>query len=145
MSNRRDFDHIGNFSFKVEIEGVTVGSFLEVGVLESITEVMESTDGDSFQLPIHKTPGRTNYTNIILKRGFTNNDELWKWRKRVVDGVIERKSMSIIICDEAANEIMRYNAFEAWPCRWKSSALSAMGKEPIIEEIEVVVEKIERG
>jgi phage tail-like protein len=133
----------GKFLFRVEIEGIAQGQFLEVSGLESSTDVVLSADGNSALL--RKTPGRTGYSNIILKRGFANTNELWNWRKKVVDGEIDRRRMSIIICDEADNEIMRYNALETWPCRWKSSALCATGKETIIEEIEVVVEKIERG
>jgi phage tail-like protein len=143
MPNRRVFDHIANCKFKVEIEGVTQGAFMEVDGLESTTEVEEFADGDD--LIVRKRPGRTNYSNIILKRGFTSNDELWQWRKMVIDGRIERKSGSIIICGDDGSEIMRYNIFEAWPCRWRNSMLHAMGNSTITEEVELVVEKIEMG
>jgi phage tail-like protein len=143
MPNRRAFDHIGNYNFKVEIEGVTVGAFMEVSGLESTTEVLETGDGDD--LNVRKRPGRTSYTNIVLRRGFTNTDELWKWRQQVVNGQVERKSGSIVLCDDTGGEIMRYNFFEAWPCRWKSSMLSARERGTVFEEIEIVVEKIERG
>ena len=144
MPNRREFDHIANCKFKVEIEGVTQGAFMEVDGLESTTEVEEFVDGDD--LLLRKRPGRTSYSNIILKRGFTwPNDELWQWRKKVVDGKIERKSGSIIICGDNGSVIMRYNFFEAWPCRWRSSMLHGMGNSTITEELELVVEKIEMG
>ena len=89
--NRRSFDHIGNYNFKVEIEGVTQGAFTEVSGLESTTEVIEFQDGDD--LVLRKRPGRTKYANIVLKRGYTNNDELWNWRKAVIDGRVERKAI----------------------------------------------------
>ena len=144
MPNRREFDHIANCKFKVEIEGVTQGAFIEVDGLESTTEVEEFADGDD--LILRKRPGRTNYSNIILKRGFTSpNQELWQWRQRVINGQIERRSGSIIICGDDGSEIMRYNIFEAWPCRWRSSMLHAMGNSTITEEVELVVEKIEIG
>lgn len=143
MSTRREFDHIGNYNFKVEIEGVTVGSFSRVDGLESETEVIRFFDGDSDL--VRKRPGRTKYNNITLHRGFTNNSELWDWRKAVTDGAVERKSGSIIILDESRQEIMRYNFFEAWPCRWKSAMLDASDNGLIIEELEIAVEKIEKG
>ena len=90
MPNRRPFDHIGNYNFKVEINGVTVAAFTEVSGLESVTEVVETSDGDG--LPIRKRPGRTTYSNIVLSRGYINTDELWLWRKAVADGMVERKS-----------------------------------------------------
>ncbi|MCP3887364.1 MAG: phage tail protein [Desulfobulbaceae bacterium] len=143
MPNRREFDHIGNFSFKVEIEGVTAGSFMEVEGLESTTEVACTTDGDD--RIVRKRPAKTTCSNLLLRRGFKNNDELWNWYKVVLDGHIERKSGSIIICGDDASEIMRYNFYEAWPCRWKLSKLSAAENGTLIEEVEVAIEKIERG
>lgn len=139
----RVFDHIGSYNFKVEIEGVTVGAFMEVNGLESVTEVLETNDGND--LNIRKRPGRTTYSNIVLRRGFTNSDELWNWRKIVANGDIERRSGSIILCNDKGDEIMRYNFFEAWPCRWKTSPLNAQNRSVLVEEIEIVVEKIEHG
>jgi len=143
MPNRREFDHMVNHNFKVEIEGVTVASFMEVSGLESVTEVVETSDGDD--LLVRKRPGRTGYSNIVMQRGFTGSDELWKWHKAVTDGRVERKSGSIILCDDTGSEIMRYNFFEGWPCRWKISELSARDRGTLVEEIEIVVEKIERA
>jgi phage tail-like protein len=143
MPNRRDFDHIGNYNFKVEIEGVTVGAFQEVGGLEVITEVIESQDGDD--LTLRKRPGRTHYSNIILKRGYTANEELWAWMRTVINGTVERKAGSIILLADDASEILRYNFFEGWPCRWKGFELDGKGTGVSVEELEIAVEKIERG
>jgi phage tail-like protein len=144
MPNRRDFDHIGNFNFKVEIEGVTVAGFQEVGGLEVTTEVIEYHDGDD--LTLRKRPGATSYSNIILKRGYTATDELWSWMKSVIDGKIERRSLSIVLFgDDAATEVIRYNVFEAWPCRWKGFVLDGKGTGTAIEELEIAIERIERG
>ena len=143
MPNRREFDHIGNFNFKVEIEGIAVGAFKNVEGLDSETEVIEFQDGEDIVL--RKRPGRTKYSNITLKRGFVNTDTLWMWRKAVIDGTVERKPGSVILLDDAAGEIMRYNFFEAWPCKWKGFTLDGKGTDVNIEEIELAVEKVERG
>ena len=85
---------------------------------------------------------REDYHNVRLA---TNSDELWNWVKKVIDGQVERKSGSIVVCDDAGDEIMRYTFYEAWPCRWKTNLLSARHRGTMIEEIEIVTEKIERG
>lgn len=141
--NRRSFDYIGQYNFMVEIEGVTVGAFTSVEGLESITEVIEYLDGDDIIL--RKRPGITRYSNIVLKRGFINTPELWDWRQAVIDGQIERKSGSIIIADDTAAEIMRFNFFEGWPVRYKLGSFEGEGNDVLIEELEIAVEKIERG
>ncbi|HIA03553.1 MAG TPA: phage tail protein [Myxococcales bacterium] len=143
MPNRRPFDHIGAFNFKVEIEGVTQGAFRNVEGLDSETEVVEFQDGDDVML--RKRPGRTKYSNITFKRGYINNTELWDWRKKVVEGTVERKAGSIILCGDDGSEIMRYNFFEAWPSKWKGFSLDGKGADTTVEELELVVEKLERG
>jgi phage tail-like protein len=143
MPNRRAHDHIGNFNFKIEIEGVTQGAFRNVEGLDSETEVVEYQDGDDTIL--RKRPGRTKYSNISLKRGYINSDELWQWRKMVIDGKVERKSGSVILCADDGSEIMRYNFFEAWPSKWKGFSLDGKGTDVNVEEIELAVAKVERG
>ena len=143
MPNRRAFDHIGNFNFKIEIEGVTTGAFRNVEGLDSETEVIEYQDGDD--LILRKRPGRTKYSNITLKRGYINNTELWEWRKAVIEGKVQRKSGSIILCADDGSEIMRYNFFEAWPSKWKGFTLDGKGTDVNVEELELICEKLERG
>ncbi len=143
MPNRRDFDHIGNHNFRVEIEGVTQGAFQEVSGLEAHAEVVEFQDGDD--LILRKRPGHISYSNIVLKRGYTATDELWNWMKTVIDGRIERKSGSVVLAGDDGSEIMRYNFFEAWPCRWKGFTLDGKGTGALVEELELVVEMLERG
>jgi phage tail-like protein len=143
MPNRREFDHIGNYNFKVEIEGVTVAAFQEVGGLEVTTEVVEFQDGDD--ITTRKRPGRTSYSNLVLKRGYIASDELWEWMSKTIDGTVERKSGSVILADDTGSEIIRYNFFEAWPCKWKGFALNGMGTDVAIEELEIAIERFERG
>ena len=139
----RPHDHIGAYNFKVEIEGVTTGAFKAVDGLDSETEVIEYQDGED--LVLRKRPGRTKYSNIVLKRGYVNNDELWKWRKQVIEGKVERKSGSIILLDDAGQEVMRYNFFEAWPCKCKGFSLDGRGSDVNVEEIERAVETMEKA
>ena len=143
MPNRRSHDPIGNYNFRVEIEGVTQGAFKSVDGLDSRTEIIEYQDGDDTTL--RKRPGRTRYSNVILRRGFVNSDEFWKWRKAVVDGKVERKSGSIILLDDSGGEVMRYNFYEGWPCVWKGFELDGQGTDATVEEVQIAVEKIERA
>ena len=143
MPTRRPFDHLGNSKFKIEIDGVTQGAFTAIDGLEATTEVIEFAEGSDTEN--RKRPGRTFYSNILLKRGYTNSDELWNWYKLVIDGKVERKNGSLIICAEDGSELARYNFFEAWPCRWKNFVMDARGRGTLIEELEVVVERMERA
>jgi len=142
--NRREFDHIGQFNFIIELEGLTAGRFKGVDGLDSETEVVEYQDGDD--LILRKRPGRTKYSNVVLKRGYADKsmEELWQWRKSVMDGKVERKSGSVVLQNDHGKEICRYNFFHAWPCKWKGWDLDGKGTDVAVEEIELAVEEIIR-
>jgi phage tail-like protein len=143
MPNRREFDHLVSSKFKVEIEGVTVAAFTSFEGIESETEVIQFDDGDD--LIVRKRPGRTHYANLVLKRGYINTDELWNWYKKVIEGKLERRSGSIISLADDGTEILRYNFFEGWPCKWKGFVFDANKRGTLFEEIEIAVEKVEKG
>lgn len=144
MPNRRPFDHIGAFNFLVEIEGVTTGPVSAVSGLGAHTEVLDFKDGSDMIL--RRRPGRSQCDHLVIQRGYTATHELFDWYAATRDGRVERKSGSVILVgDDASSEIERFNFFEAWPCRWSLLPLDGDGAEVLIEEIELVVERIERG
>jgi phage tail-like protein len=145
MPNRRSFDHLFNGRFAVEIEGITQGAFTACDGLEATVDVVRYADGALDAMLERKRPGRARYANVVLRRGQVNSTELWAWFKQVLDGRVERKSGSIIVLDDTGGEIFRYNFFEAWPCRWKSLELATDRPGTLVEELEIAVEKIERG
>lgn len=144
MPNRRpNIDHFFNGRFRIEIEGVVQGAFTQCSGLEAKIDVVQFNDGSD--LVTRKRPGRPGVSNIVLKRGVVDGTELWEWFKSGYDGRVERRAGSVIVCDDAGSEIYRYNFFEGWPCRWKSLDLRAGEPDSLIEEIEIAVERIERG
>ena len=144
MPNRRAFDHIGAFNFRVEIEGVTQGAVSRVGGLTARTDVVRYKDGND--RVVRQRPGRSHSDNLVIQRGYTGANELFAWYDKTRDGVLERKAGSVIIVgDDAETEIARFNFFEAWPCRWSLLPLDGADAELLVEEIELAIERIERG
>jgi phage tail-like protein len=139
---RKD-DHIFNGRFAIEIEGVEAGRFLQCDGLQARIDVVEFSDGNDLRR--HKLPGRPAVDNLVLRRGVTGSDTLWKWFKAAYDGQVTRRAGSIIVLDEAAQELYRFNFYEGWPCRWKSLELVTDKPGSLIEEIEIAIEHFERG
>jgi phage tail-like protein len=140
--NRGQGDYLPAHNWKIEIDGVIAGGFKEVSGLESEVEVIEYRNGDD---PVtHKRPGKTKFKNITLRRGLEGDAPLLPWYKSVLGGKTDRKSGSIIYLDREGNEVLRYNFFEAWPTRWKAPELNSHSDTHIVEELEFVVEKVER-
>ena len=140
----------GSYNFLLEIanysENTTeiVGGFKSVTGMDSETEIIEFKQGND--MVVRKKPGRTTYANIVLERGYTANDNLWKWRKNIEDGLIDRRSGSVIILDQdGSTEVARYNFYEAWPAKWYVPEMNSDGSQMAIEKIELAVEKVERA
>jgi phage tail-like protein len=140
----------GAYNFLLEISGITgdtktiVGGFKTVSGMDSETEVIEFKQGNDSV--VRKKPGRTTYANITLERGFTATDDLFLWRKNIEDGVIDRRSGSIVILDQdMQTEVARYNFYEAWPCKWYVPDMDSDSSGMAIEKIELAVEKVERA
>jgi len=140
---RRTFDHIGQFNFHVELEGIQVASFKAVSGLQMECEPIEYMWGDEGVL--RKRPGRVKPGNITLKRGYSNHNmkALWDWWMSVQRGKVERKSGSIVLCNDKGMEIARYNFTEAWPVKWKGWELDGQGNATVVEELEICCESLE--
>ena len=135
-------DPYGAFNFTVEIDGVTVGGFSEVSGLTSESDVIEYRTGGE-DIRNRKLPGLKKFTNIVLKRGFTANDELWKWRKTVMDGETARQSGTIVLRNEARDPAIKWTFREGWPSKWDGPAFNAKTSEVAIETLEIACEGLE--
>jgi phage tail-like protein len=136
-------DPYKDFNFRVEIDGVSLGAFSEVGGLESETAVIEYRDGGEPNT-VRKLPGLTKYANIVLRRGITQDAELWSWQKNIIEGKADRRSGAIVLLDDEGNEVVRWNFVEGWICKWEGPALNARGDEVAIETIAIAHEGLER-
>jgi phage tail-like protein len=145
-TNPAQGDFLPAHNFKIEIDGVIVGSFREISGIESSVEVIEYRDGDN---PVtHKRPGRAKFSNIVMKRQYAgDHDPISEWFRDVFSGKTERKSGSIILTDRAGAEVLRYYLIDAWPARrnLKPEINPLNGRTFIVEEIELAVDWIERS
>ena len=129
------------FNFLVEIDGIAHAVFSEVTGLESETAVIEYRAGG--ENVVRKLPGLTKFGNITLKRGITQDAELWNWRKSIVDGDIDRRNGSIVLLDDKRSPVVRWNFHDGWICKWEGPALSAQSNEVAIETMEIAHEGLE--
>jgi phage tail-like protein len=136
-------DPYKTFNFLVEIDGIAVAAFSEVSGLESETEVVEYRAGGETST-VRKLPGLTKYANIVLRRGVTQNAELWNWRKAVEQGAVDRRNGSVVLLDDDRTPVLRWNFSNGWISKWVGPALNAKGNEVAIETIEIAHEGLTR-
>ena len=135
-------DPYSAFNFRVEIDGGGQAGFSEVSGLTTETDVIEYRNGDE-DITVRKLPGLKKFTNIVLKRGYTDSKDLWQWRKTVMDGRTERRAGSIVLLNEAREEALRWNFREGWPSKWEGPGLNGKNNETAIETLEIACEDIQ--
>ena len=136
-------DPLRNFRFRLEIDGIQQAGFSEVSGFDSATEAVDYREGNE---PTHvrKLPGLTKYGNVTLKWGATDSLELFAWRQQIVDGEIVRKSVAVVVVDEAGQDKARFEIADAWPSKYDPVKLNAKSNEVAIETLELVNEGVKR-
>lgn len=142
VGNRKD--PFRSYHFLVEIDGITRAGFRECSGLDSSQDPIEYREG-SEGLTMRKLPGLVKYSHISLTRGMTDDAQLWEWRKKAMDGKVERKNGSIVLLDETGAEKLRWNFTNGWPSKWAGPTLNASGNEVAIETLEIVHEGVAKA
>lgn len=136
-------DPYGNFNFLVEIGGISRAAFQEASGLDSSIDVIEHREGGEI---VTKFPGRVKYSNLQLKRGITDDLELYKWHRQWATGdpAAKRVDGSIVLLDRQGTEKVRWNFSNGWPAKWTGPSLNAEGNDIAIESLEIAHEGLER-
>lgn len=132
------------YNFLVEIDGITRAGFRECSGLDSAQDPIEYREGNEKYLTVRKLTGLVKYSNISLKYGITDDEELWQWRTKAVEGRVERKNGSIVLLDDLGQEKMRWNFREGWPTKWTGASFNATGNEIAIETLEIAHEGVSK-
>jgi phage tail-like protein len=137
-------DPILAFHFAIEIGGLIVAGFSDASGLQAEIEVQEYREGGVNDY-IHKFAGPTKYpSNLILKRGITDNTSLWSWYTDVMRGRIERKLVGVVLMNSTGDVSRRWNLQNAYPVKWTGPELKATASEVAIETLELAHEGLLR-
>lgn len=143
-----DFDALTSHIYQVEIDGITLAQFQEVSGISIERQVIEhrATLPGGAEV-IKKEPGPVKYGDITLKRGMTDDDQLYKWIDEVVKGQLDaaRRNGSIVQYDTQFGEVNRWNFTNGWPSKWEAPSHKANANEIAVESVTITVEKIEQG
>ena len=137
--NRKD--PYRGFNFRVEIDNITVGAFSDVSGRSSDGDIVEFCDA-ARQLHIRKLTGLRKFSNITLKRGYTDNRELWNWRNNIVDSIPDRRDGTIVLMDEERNDVLRWEFEGGWIHKIDGPTFNTKGNDVAIESVELVVESL---
>ena len=146
MPNIKDtHDPFNGYNFWVEWDGIVHAGFRECTGLDGARAATAYREGTDKQLSSRQIAGLNTDGNITLKRGITDNDELWKWQKEVLDGETKRQNVSIILANDKGEETLRWNLEKCWPVHWVAPEFNATSGEVAIETLELVHEGVTTG
>jgi len=129
--------------FLFEVDGVDIGSFMEVNGLEVSVDTEDVNEGGQNSF-VHKLPGRMTWPNITLKRGVTKQDELLKWlndssgEQFAANGnKLTRKSAAITLLDRTGQRLMSWDFVDAFPVKWTGPSFATESAEAPSESLEI--------
>lgn len=128
------------YNFELEIDGVARGAFTEVSGLTAEGDPVDYREGTDVQANVRKLVGLRKYANLTLKRGYTRDVTLWQWYGNIVNGVQDRRNVTVTLMNEARVPVLRWQAENAWINKIEGPALKATGNEVAIESVELVHE-----
>jgi phage tail-like protein len=133
-----DADFQGSF-FSLEIDNVTLAYFTACSGISLEFEPITFKQGDGKMIVERKRPGRPKYTEVVLKRGLTLSDDLYKWFDEVVKAAkaTPYKTASIVIFGRDAKEVARFSLLNCWPSKLSVSDLSSGSDDVMIEEVTI--------
>ncbi|MBK6731301.1 MAG: phage tail protein [Bacteroidetes bacterium] len=131
---------LSSYHFTVEWGGTRIG-FTEVSGLDIEFTPIKYRDGASKEEITTSVPGLKKFSNIILKRGITTDDnEFFEWLETKLNNLIDKRDIIIKLLDEQHNPVVTWKAEGAYPVKYSGPILRATGNEVAMEQLELAHE-----
>lgn len=135
-------DPYRNFNFVVDLGGEPLAMFEVILPVTSI-DVVEYREGGDPTNAVRKLTGLRKFTNLVLKRGISESRDFFDWLRRVSNGQVDRRDVTVTLLDESQTPVKRWVLRNAWPVRYEVSRLQAAGHDVVLETLEIAVEDME--
>ncbi len=136
------------YNYRVEIDGKAM-SFSEVSGLNMAYETKAYKESRLegagapvlMQMPMQATP-----PTITLKRGIVRGGdrllELYKWLESIQMNVVDKKDITISLCDETGSPVIRWQVINAFPKKLDAPSFTAESNDAAIESMELVADTV---
>lgn len=148
MATQRDNPY-GAFNFQVEFGDVDGGGPIEAG-FSDVSGLGNEINFSEYRSGIDKTNTMRKVANtfkldeVTLKRGLIGSTDIFEWLKAVREGAYQPRTVTIVMLDEARNEVLSLVLKNAQPKKWIGPTLAAKGGgEVAMEELHLVHEGID--
>lgn len=129
------------FHFKVEFQDLDKEDvdvrFQSVTGLAIDMQTQSVNEGGEHRFE-HVLPIRTKYSNLVLKRGLTQNSKLIEWCTDAFQTLtIYPKDVLVHLLNEEHEPLMTWNIVQAWPKKWSVSDFNAEKGALVLETLEL--------
>ena len=122
--------------FVVKVPDIdTIGMFTQCSGLELRVDVLEYAEGGNNEF-VHQLPGQLSYPNLVLTRGLTNEDAVFKWFGASRTNA-ELKEMTITFQTHKQQPIRTFTFANAFPVRWTGPTSEAGTATVALETLEI--------
>jgi phage tail-like protein len=142
MASDKRIDPFRVFNFEVAIDNLPVASFSEVSGLTADGDAVDYREGTDLQNNVRKLTGLRKYMPLMFKRGYAQNDVLWRWFKNIADGADDRRNGTVILLNEAHHAVLSWHFVNAWINKIEGPSLNATGNQVAIESMELMHEGV---
>ena len=137
------------FNFSIEINRGADGAplvnaaFSECDGLDMSIEVKTIREGGSNDRQI-RLNGPVSYGQVTLKRGMTENFDLWTWfRDSANDPRLRANAEVVLLAADGIRERARFRLSRCVPVKLKAPALNARDGQVAIEELQMAYETLQ--
>lgn len=139
-----ELNYVTSNRFYVEIDKSIAASFSECsGLSVQVKKNVFYEGGVNDQQRIYL--GQTEFADVTLKRGITDNQGFWKWISSVFTEKSTRRNVNILVFNQAGETMMSWTLIGAIPIAWKIPGLQADGNAVAIEELTLAYEGLKVG
>jgi phage tail-like protein len=140
-------DPYASFQFSVEIEGKSVASFSECGGLEMNVKFEEVREGGVNEF-VHRLPGRVEYGNLVLRRGYVPADgnteglsEFFRWCLTALNrpgSPVQRRDITVTLMSSFGGKRIHSWVFQScYPVKWSGPSFRTADNSIAIESLEL--------
>ena len=130
-------------TFLFEVDGLTIGKFMEISGLEVEVGVESIEEGGENGF-VHRLPGRMTWPNITLKRGVTETDNLLNWLNKSsgeqftsAGNKLTRSTAAVTLIGPKGKRLRAWEFVDAFPVKWHGPEFSAGSAGPATETLEI--------
>ncbi|HZX97070.1 MAG TPA: phage tail protein [Myxococcales bacterium] len=127
--------------FGCEIDSVMIGGIHKIDGIEFEAEVVEYSDGDD--MLTHCRPGQLKPGRLMVERDHGNDKAFFTWRKAVIEGKTDRRSISVTLHNDKSDEARRINFYNCFPVKWTGPALNSHASGHASESLEIAFEELQ--